>query len=67
MPIIWDYCYEHLFMTATRAFSIHRGDMNHPEYLLYSSHGEVCLPVFPERIGTAQIIFSMPVPVFMNR
>lgn len=70
MPIIGDYCYERLSTTAIRTFSIHREKSDKKREntkipLTYSSHGEVFLPVFPERMGTAQIIFSTSVPVFM--
>ncbi len=67
MPIIRDYCYERLFVTAVSTCSIHRKTRTDSDMIFcrYSSHGVVFLPVVPERIGTAQIIFSMPVPVFM--
>ena len=79
MPIIRDYCYEHLDRnTQDHLLTITGGqeknceiippptEKNRSEKYPYSSHGVVSFPFIPGKMGTVQIIFIISSPVFMN-
>lgn len=77
MPIIRDYCYERVGRTpgaplpivgetGKKEIPIQPASTKKQEKNIYSSHGVVSFPVIPENIGTVQIIFIIPSPVFMN-